>query len=87
MNTKEKITNYLVLKEITDRYDKNDVLERKIDSFVGIKELDELDPTYFAYSASISLQKGLYNDDVSPIEFSSHGPNAPPALVDLVAQG
>jgi len=42
-----------VLKEITDRYDTNDVLERRIGSFVGIKELDELDPTYFAYSVSL----------------------------------
>jgi len=76
-----------VIKEITDRYDTNAVSERRIGSFVGINELDELDPTYFAYSVVLSLCKGLYDDCVPPIEFSSHGPNAPPALVDLAAQG
>ena len=72
---------HLVLKEIMDRYDTPDVFERRIDSFIG---LNELDTSYLAYSLFLSLCTLIRTP---PIEFAAYGSEAPPELVRIVTEG
>jgi len=74
-----------ILEEITERYAPHDAPDKGIDSLVGITRLDKLEPRWFAYGVYLSLWS--YSYDLHPVEFSSHGPEAPAELATFFNPG